>query len=163
MHTGTEPISRFIYTTYIRTTPERLWEALISPEFTRQYWYGMYQESVWERGAAWQMRSAAGEITDTGEIVEADKPHRLVLLWRHERDPEAQDEGHSRMKMQLEPEGDLVKLTVLHEIGRAESKLIGMVSNGWPRILSSLKSLLETGEPLVARTSPCAAQVPAQV
>ena len=75
-------------------------------------------------------------------------PKKLVLTWRHEILPEIQAEGHSRLTYELESKGEAVKLTLIHEIDKPESKLIQAVSNGWPAILSSLKSLLEIGEPL---------------
>jgi uncharacterized protein YndB with AHSA1/START domain len=85
---------------------------------------------------------------DGGEILELDAPKRLVLTWRHEMQPEKKEEGYSRMSYELEPKGEMVKLTVVHEMDRGQSKFIQAVSNGWPTILSSLKSLLETGEAL---------------
>jgi uncharacterized protein YndB with AHSA1/START domain len=140
--------SRFVYVTYIRTTPEKLWRALIEPEFTRQYWVETRQESEWKPGSPWRIVVPDGRSTDSGEIIEIEPPRRLVLSWRNELFPEAYAEGHSRLTYELEPKGDTVKLTVIQEIDRPDSKLIGKTSTGWPKILSSLKSLLETGEPL---------------
>ncbi len=140
--------SRFVYVTYIRTTPEKLWQALIDPEFTRRYWMDTVQESEWKVGAAWQIRIPDGRIANRGEILEIDPPKRLVLSWRKEFVPALRAEGYSRMTYELEPLGDAVKLTVIHEIDRPDSKLIAAVSGGWPIILASLKSLLETGESL---------------
>jgi uncharacterized protein YndB with AHSA1/START domain len=140
---------RFVYVTYIRTTPEALWEALIRPEFTRRYWSGVWQDCAWEVGASWKMMFPDGRVADAGEVVEYDPPRRFALSWRNEFKPELREEGFSRATFTLEAAGDVVKLTVLHEIDRpAPSKFIQAVSNGWPSILSSLKSLLETGEPL---------------
>jgi uncharacterized protein YndB with AHSA1/START domain len=140
--------SRFVYVTYIRTTAEKLWRALREPEFTRQYWVGTWQESEWKVGAPWRIILADGRVADMGEILEYEENRRLVLTWRNEFIPEAHAEGYSRLTYELESKGDRVKLTIVHEMDKPESKLIGMVSNGWPAILSSLKSLLETGEPL---------------
>ncbi len=140
--------SIFNYVTYIRTTPERLWQALTAPEFTRQFFFGIVMESDWKAGAEWKAIGSDGEVKDSGEILEIDPPRLLVLKWRNEFKPELKAEGYSRLSYELEPQGELVKLTVLHQMDRAGSKLIGAVSNGWPMILSSLKSLLETGEPL---------------
>ncbi len=89
-----------------------------------------------------------GRVADDGEILELEPQKRLVLSWRNHLFPEAHAEGHSRLTYELEPKGDTVKLTLIHEIDKPDSKLIGMTSNGWPAILSSLKSLLETGESL---------------
>jgi uncharacterized protein YndB with AHSA1/START domain len=140
----------FVYVTYIRTTPEKLWRALIEPEFTRQYWFEARQESEWTPGASWRMTVPDGRVIDSGEVLEIEPLRRLVLAWRHELDPELRAEGYSRMTYLLEPQGDVVKLTVMHEIDVPDSKFISAVSNGWPQILASLKSLLETGAPLEA-------------
>ena len=89
-----------------------------------------------------------GRVADSGEIVEIDPPRRLVLTWQNHLFAEANAEGHSRLTYELQPQGEAVKLTLIHEMEKPDSKLIGMVSTGWPAILSSLKSLLETGQPL---------------
>jgi uncharacterized protein YndB with AHSA1/START domain len=139
--------SRFVYVTYIRTTPEKLWQALIDPEFTRQYWVGTWQESEWKPGASWKIMIPDGRVADSGEVLEIEPNRRLVLRWRNEF-TELREEGYSRMTYELEPQGKSVKLTVIHEMDHPESKFIGRVSEGWPMILASLKSLLETGESL---------------
>ena len=147
--------SRFVYVTYIRTTPEKFWQALLDPEFTRQFWVGTRQECDWKAGASWKLMLPDGRVGDSGEVLEFDPPRRLVLSWRNEFKPELHEEGYSRMTYALGPQGGSVKLTVLHEMGKPDSKLIEGVSNGWPHLLSSLKSLLETGESLVeTRTWP---------
>ena len=137
---------RFVYVTFIRTSPEKLWDALTKPEFTRKYWFGSTQDSTWEPGSSWQLKAPDGRLTDSGKVIEIDKPRRLVLSWQHQMMPEMKAEGESRATYELEPQGDVVKLTVTHEIGKKDSKLIKGVSGGWPIILASLKSLLETGE-----------------
>jgi len=138
--------SRFVYVTYIRTTPEKLWQALIQPEFTRQFWVGTWQESEWKPGASWRLMIPDGRVADSGEILEIEPQKRLVLRWRNEFKPELREEGYSRMTYEIEPMGEAVKLTVIHEMDRPGSKFIEAVSNGWPMILSGLKSLLETGQ-----------------
>lgn len=138
--------SSFIYVTFIRTTPERLWSALTSADFMKQYWFGMHFKSEWKAGAQWELLFADGRVGDTGEIVEFDPPKRLVLKWRNEFKPELKAEGYAECTIELEPISDAVKLTVTHSMDRAESKFIEAVSGGWPRILSNLKSLLETGQ-----------------
>jgi uncharacterized protein YndB with AHSA1/START domain len=140
--------SRFVYVTYIRTTPEKLWQALIEPEFTRQFWSQCWQESEWKAGASWRLMIPDGRVGDSGEILEIEPQRRLVLSWRNEFKPEMREEGYSRLTLELEQFGGSVKLTVIHEMDRTGSKLIEAVSGGWPLILASLKSLLETGEPL---------------
>jgi len=136
----------FVHVTFIRTTPEQLSTALTSVDFMRKYWFGMHQETDWQPGSPWQLVFPDGRIADAGEIVEIDPPRRLVLKWRNEFRPELKEEGCSRCSMELEPVADAVKLTVTHTIDRTGSKFIEAVSGGWPRILSNLKSLIETGE-----------------
>ncbi len=139
---------QFIYVTYIRTTPEKLWKALIEPEFTRRFWCNTTQQSEWKPGASWKILMPDGRVADSGEVVEIEPNRRLVLKWRNEFRPELKAEGYSRMTYKLEKEGNSVKLTVIHEIEKEGSKFIEAVSSGWPHILASLKSLLETGESL---------------
>lgn len=140
--------SRFVYVTYIRTTPANLWQALIDPEFTRRYWCETRQESEWKPGASWRNMIPDERVGDSGEVLEVEPHRRLVLTWRNEFIPELRAEGFSRLTYELEQVGESVKLTLIHEIDKPDSKLIEAVSNGWPHILSSLKSLLETGESL---------------
>jgi uncharacterized protein YndB with AHSA1/START domain len=140
--------SRFVYVTYIRTTPEKLWQALVDPEFTRRYWFDTTQQCDWTPGASWQIRIPDGRIANTGEIIDIDPPRKLVFTWRKEFVPELRAEGYSRISYELKPAGEAVKLTVVQEIDRPDSLLIKSVSGGWPQILASLKSLLETGESL---------------
>ncbi|HEX3674752.1 MAG TPA: SRPBCC family protein [Rhizomicrobium sp.] len=148
-------MSQYVYVTYIRTTQQKLWDALTKPEFQKAYWFGMHQETDWKPGSPWQLKFSDGRVADAGEVVEFDPPSRLVLKWRNEFRPELTAEGYSRCVMELASEGGLVKLSITHTMERENSKLIEAVSGGWPRILSSLKSLLETGESLPdARQSP---------
>jgi uncharacterized protein YndB with AHSA1/START domain len=137
--------STHVYVTYIRTTPEKLWSALTDPQFQRQYWFGMHCESGWTPGSPWQLISSSGQVFDAGEIVESVPPRRLVIRWQHQNKPELKAEGPSLCTMELEPTGAAVKLSVTHTIEREGSKLIEAVSGGWPKVLSNLKSLLETG------------------
>jgi uncharacterized protein YndB with AHSA1/START domain len=140
--------SEFIYVTYIRTTPEKLWRALTEPEFTRKFWCDTVQECDWKPGASWRLVIPDGRVADTGEVVEIEPNKRLVLTWQNHLFPEMTAEGYSRLTYELEPTAGTVKLTVTHTMDRSESKLVKAVSNGWPMILASLKSLLETGESL---------------
>ena len=138
--------STFVYVTYIRTTPQRLWSALTTDtEFMKRYWFGVHCESGWTAGSPWKMLSDEGNILDSGEILESDPPQRLVIRWQHQKMPELKAEGDSRCTMELEPSGPAVKLTITHTIEREPSKFISAVSGGWPKIISNLKSLLETG------------------
>jgi uncharacterized protein YndB with AHSA1/START domain len=140
--------SRFVYVTYIRTTPEKLWKALIDPEFTRRFWNETWQDCEWKPGATWRLMIPDGRVADAGEVVEIEPQRKLVLRWRNEFMPELREEGYSRMTYEIEKKGESVKLSVIHEMERGGSKLIDAVSGGWPMILSSLKSLLETGQAL---------------
>src|SRR5262249_61292422 len=112
------------------------------------YWAATWQESEWKRGAPWKILAPDGRVADSGEVLEIEPHRRLVLSWRNQLFPETHAEGYSRLTYELETVGESVKLTVVHEIDKPDSKLIGMGSNGWPHILASLKSLLETGESL---------------
>jgi uncharacterized protein YndB with AHSA1/START domain len=138
--------STFLYVTYIRTTPEKLWSALTEDvEFMKQYWFGVHCESQWKAGSSWKMVHPDGRILDAGEIVEAEPRKRLVIRWLHQDKPELKAEGESFCTMELEALGTSVKLTITHTIDREPSKLIEAVSGGWPKVVSNLKSLLETG------------------
>jgi uncharacterized protein YndB with AHSA1/START domain len=137
--------SSFVYVTYIRTTPERLWSALIDPEFAKQYWRGAYPVADWKVGGSWKLMLPDGRVCDAGEIVAFEPNKKLVLRWRNEFMPELKAEGWSVCIMEIEQSDAAVKLTVTHSIELAASKLIGAVSGGWPQVLSNLKSLLETG------------------
>jgi uncharacterized protein YndB with AHSA1/START domain len=140
--------SQFVYVIYIRTTPEKLWKALLDPEFTRQYWVETWQDCQWQPGASWRLMIPDGRVGDAGQVLEIYPQKRLVLSWRCEFMPDLRAEGYSRMTYELEQQGDSMKLTVIHEMDIPDSKFIESVSSGWPSILSSLKSLLETGESL---------------
>jgi uncharacterized protein YndB with AHSA1/START domain len=139
-------MSQFVYVTYIRSTPQKVWDALTMPEFQKIYWFGTVQDCAWTKGAPWKMVLQDGTIADAGEVLEIDPPKKLVLKWQNQFRPELKAEGWSRCEMDLEPQDGLVKLTITHSIEREHAKFIEAVSGGWPRILSSMKSLLETGE-----------------
>lgn len=141
-------MSRFVYVTYINTTPEKLWGALTKPEFTRQYWAGTHQESAWTNGAPWNIVTPDGRVVDIGKVVEIERGRRLVLDWAHVFPSELSAEGVSRCTYDIEQVQGAVKLTITHELDLPNSKLIDAVANGWPHILASLKSLLETGKAL---------------
>jgi uncharacterized protein YndB with AHSA1/START domain len=140
--------SRFVYVIYIRTTLEKLWQALIDPEFTRRYWNETWQESDWEPGSSWRILNPDGHVTNSGKILEIESQRRLVLSWLNEFKPELREEGYSRLTYEIVKPGASVKLTLIHESDNPDSKFIAAASEGWPLILASLKSLIETGEPL---------------
>jgi uncharacterized protein YndB with AHSA1/START domain/DNA-binding transcriptional ArsR family regulator len=135
-----------VYEVYIRTTPERLWQAITDPQLTRQYWHGALSHSTWEPGARWTSESADGEVYLDGEIVEIDPPRRLVQTFHVVHMPEAAADAPSRVTWEITPMGDACRLSILHEgMGPATAEY---VSGGWATITSGLKTLLETGEPL---------------
>jgi uncharacterized protein YndB with AHSA1/START domain len=138
--------SAFVYVTYIRTTPEKLWSALTDTDFMQQYWFNMRVESDFKKGSPWKIVFPAGRVADSGEILESVAPKRLVIKWRNEFKPELKAEGYAICTMDIEPAGGAVKLTITHTIDKKNAKFIEAVSGGWPKILSNLKSLLETGE-----------------
>jgi uncharacterized protein YndB with AHSA1/START domain len=146
--------STFVYVAYIRTSAERLWSALTTPEFIQQYWFGMRCESSWTEGSPWKLLFEDGRVADKGEIIAAEPPRRLVIKWHNEWKPEFKAEGDSLCTFDIEAVPDVpsaVKLSITHSMARQDSKFIEGVSGGWPRIVSNLKSLLETGA--VALTS----------
>ncbi len=137
--------SKFVYVTYIRTSRERLWHALTTREVIEQYRFGMSVESEWQVGSAWRMY-ADGSLMDSGEILESVSQTRLAMSWLNEWKPEFKAEGHSRCVYEIEPTGACAKLTLTHSIERPDSSFIAAVSQGWPMVISNLKSLLETGD-----------------
>jgi uncharacterized protein YndB with AHSA1/START domain len=149
--------STFVYVTYIRTTPEKLWWALTDADFMTQYWSGTRGESAWTTGSPWKLVSRDGQVTDAGEIVEADPPRRLTIRWQHQNKPELKEEGASICTMALEPFGSAVKLSITHSIDRDPSKLVQAVAGGWPKVLSNLKSLIEAGTVALDTPFPAAA------
>jgi uncharacterized protein YndB with AHSA1/START domain len=141
-----------VFEIYIRTTPERLWEAITDPEIRSKYNFGAGVKSDWTPGSRMEMTAGDFDLGE-GEILEIDPPRRIVIRWQGEWKPEFKAEGPSRCTLALEPLDGTVKLTSTHEIERPESKFITAVSEGWPLVLSNLKSLLETGEVAIT-TSP---------
>ncbi|HEY3470899.1 MAG TPA: metalloregulator ArsR/SmtB family transcription factor [Amycolatopsis sp.] len=155
------PMNEFAYTTYINTTPERLWQALTEPEFTKQYW-GVAFETDWKKGSPMVWSENGAKTTDAGQVVlESDPYRRLSYTWHtftsewakssgvdEETLAKLRQESRTKVTFTLEPHGELVKLTVLHDGFDPDSTVLAMCSQGWPALLSSLKTLLETGVPL---------------
>ncbi len=139
--------SEFVYVTYIETTPEKLWEALTSIEFTRRYWFNTEVRSDWKVGSPVAL-VMDGKPTDVGEILQADRPLRLAYTFKHVSDEELKKEPASKVVFTLEPHGTVVKLTLTHEGFVDGGKMLDGISKGWPAIMASLKSLLESGKPL---------------
>ncbi|MEV0810060.1 metalloregulator ArsR/SmtB family transcription factor [Micromonospora sp. NPDC050200] len=161
----------FVYTTYIRTTPERLWQALTEPAFTRRYWGGVALKSEWTAGAPllWQ-DGPDGEFADLGQRVLVAEPYRRLSYTWHGFQPEHAaffgwseeelaarlGERRSTVTFDIAPHGDAVRLTVTHHDFSPDSEMYRAISGqldgsgGWPELLASLKTLLETGDPLPA-------------
>jgi uncharacterized protein YndB with AHSA1/START domain len=144
--------TNFVYVTYIRTTPEKLWAALTQPEFTKAYWAETWQESDWKVGSDWRLMIPDGRVGDVGRILEIDYPKKLIIEWSIDFQPELKAEGPTRVTYLLEDAGTAVKLTLTQETPVTKSKIIDAMSQGWPHLFASLKSLLETGEPLIEST-----------
>jgi uncharacterized protein YndB with AHSA1/START domain len=137
----------FIYVTYIETTAEKLWEALTSSEFSKRYWFNTELKTDWKIGSPFAL-VMDGTTTDVGEVLEFDRPRRLSYTFHHVLSEEARNERPTKVVFKLEPYGKLVKLTLTHEDFEDGSKLLNGISKGWPAILASLKTLLETGTAL---------------
>ena len=151
----------FVYTTYIVTTPEQLWQALTDPAFTQRYWNVTF-ETDWKVGSPITWKFGDVSVAHPEQVVlESDPFRRLAYTWHtftpeharhHGLDDEvlarASSEKRSRATFELQPVGDMVKLTVVHDGFEPGSAVITMISRGWPQVLSSLKSYLETGDPL---------------
>jgi len=157
----------FVYTTYIKTTPERLWQALTEPAFTQRYWGATFQTD-WKAGSTMTWDQLGVTIADPEQVVLESEPYRRLSYSWHSFTPELSESLHlteevreriaaeqrSNVTFDIEPRGDLVKLTVVHDGFEPGSVVASMVSQGWPRILSNLKTLLETGETLPADPEP---------
>jgi uncharacterized protein YndB with AHSA1/START domain len=139
-----------VYSVFIRATPEQVWDGITKPEFTARYFYGSVIDSSYEPGAPYTgwAEDRSMQYVD-GEVIEADRPRKLVTTWRAMYDPETAAEPHSRVTWEIEPAGEHVtKLTVIHDELEAAPKTAANVAGGWSFVLSGLKTLLETGEPL---------------
>ena len=138
--------TEFVYTTYIETSAEKLWQALTDGDFTERYWFGHRVASDWKEGSTYRF-AKQGTPTIEGKVLISDPPRRLAYTW----DPcsaEAKRERISRVTFDLEPRGKVVKLTVIHDELNEAGVTFRNISGGWPMVIASLKSLLETGESL---------------
>ena len=139
---------RFVYVTYIASTPAKVWKALTDGELTRQYWKHT-NEFDWKPGSRWKhvADDGKGTVRLVGQVVEVVPNKRLVLTWGAVEDA-AEQAKHSRVAIDIETVADMVRLTVTHDDLKPGSEMARKISQGWPRVLSSLKSYLETGRPL---------------
>ncbi|WNG45155.1 polyketide cyclase [Archangium minus] len=145
---------QFVYVTYIQTTPEKVWAALQDPEMTKQYW-GMHKNvSDWKVGSSWTHQDyETGEVHLEGKVLEAEPPKKLVVSWGNPGSGTP-----SKVTFLIEPFMNAVRLTVMHDELAEDGKMLESISQGWPAILSSLKSLMETGQPLAMTTRRWAGQ-----
>jgi uncharacterized protein YndB with AHSA1/START domain/DNA-binding transcriptional ArsR family regulator len=137
-----------LFQIYVRCSPEQLWEGITSPDFTRRYFYGTAVQSTWEPGAAFTYLGPDGSTAVEGEVVSAEPPLRLVQTWRVMYDPAAAEEAPTRVTWEIEQMGETCRLTLTHDQFPDGSVVFEGVGEGWPMLLSSLKTLIETGEPL---------------
>ena len=147
----------YVYVTYIAATPERVFDAITKPELARRYW-GHENVSDWAPGSDWQHVRASDERTVelVGKVVEHAPPTRLVITWANASQA-ADPDAYSRVTFDIEPYDDMVRLTVSHEELQAGSGMANGIQKGWPVVLSSLKSFLETGRGLDVFAKPKAA------
>jgi uncharacterized protein YndB with AHSA1/START domain len=143
----TDKSASFVYVTFIRTTPEKVFEAITRPEMARRYWGHENVSEDWRPGSEWQhIRTDGARTVDlVGEVIESDPPKRLVISWANESQKDDPDQ-YSRVTFDIEPQGDVVKLTVAHDELQPGSGMLNGISKGWPHVLSSMKSFLETGQ-----------------
>jgi len=142
-----------VYVTYIASTPEKVWEALTSPEFTTRYFFGRTVESDWRTGSPWSLRKPDGALDVSGVVRESDPPRRLVVTWKVEGPAEFKDLPECVVTYEVEEAGEgVVRLTMTEAHPTPiPAYLLEGGRRGWPVILSGLKSLLETGRPLAVR------------
>jgi uncharacterized protein YndB with AHSA1/START domain/DNA-binding transcriptional ArsR family regulator len=140
-----------VYTVFIRAPQAKVWDAVTKPEFTHRYLYGSEPNTTWKPGSRllWTEHGTGHELVD-GEVIEFDKPNRLVYSWIVKYDPELTDEGPSRVTFELSEKDGLTKVTTIHDDFPSGSKVYDNVAGGWPYILSGLKTLVETGAPMKA-------------
>ena len=138
----------FVYVTYIKTTPEKLWEALTDGEFTRLYWGGRRIQSDWNVGSPVRHAREDGGIDWEGEVLQAQPPRLLSYTFHMQISERHRGDRPSRVTFELQPMGSVVKLTLTHDDFESDSATFETTRHGWPAIISSLKSLLESGSPL---------------
>jgi len=138
----------YVYETFIKAPPEKVWEGLTSPEFTRRYFWRTGIESTWEQGSPVVYKNDEGRLVVEGEVIEADPPLRLSFTWRALWSEELAREAPSRVTFEIEQQGTVCRLRVVHDRFPAGSRTHEEVSRSWSAIVCSLKTLLETGEPL---------------
>ena len=152
MNATAAPTTTQVYRVYIKATPEQIWDAITKPEFTSRYFYGSLVDSTFEAGTPYRSWSPDREkLWVDGEVLDSDPPRRLSYTWRALYDEETAAEEPSRVSWEIEPQdGGISKLTVVHDQLERAPKTAENVAGGWMYILSGMKTLLETGEPLTS-------------
>jgi uncharacterized protein YndB with AHSA1/START domain len=143
---------KFLYVSYIKTTPEELWQALTGSEFTRQYWMGNRVETDWKAGSSVKFIKQDGRLVLLGKVLACEEPKVLSYTWSYQIDEAMRAEKPSRVTFLLErfaSNSELVKLTVTHDEFPDNSLVFPQISNGWPMVLSGLKTLLETKHAII--------------
>jgi len=146
MKTGTD--LKHVYEVYIRTTPDKLWQALTDGKVTRQYFFGGAFKSDWKVGSSMNLNDEAGGTMLKNNIIEIDPPRKLVHTFSAQLEDEQRSDRPSRVTWLIEPMGDVVKLTVSHDDFDDETATFKSTGSGWNAVLSGLKTVLETGQPL---------------
>ncbi len=140
--------NKFVYVSYISAKPDELWKALIDPKTTRKYWQ---HENIsdWKPGSRWEHRRSGkeGALLLVGKVIEFSAPRRLVLTWAFAADEEHEDK-HTRVRIDIESYHKVVRLMVTHDLLEPGSEMQRSIMEGWPKVISSLKSLMEIGKPL---------------
>jgi uncharacterized protein YndB with AHSA1/START domain len=140
---------KFVYVTHINTTPEKLWQALTTADFTQQYWMGQRIQSDWKTGAPVKFTKPDGQIKDIGEVVRFEPPKTLSYTWSGSGcHSDVATEPATRVTFEITDDAGVTTLTVTHDGFEPGSKVFGDISNGWPIVLSGLKTVLETGKAL---------------
>jgi uncharacterized protein YndB with AHSA1/START domain len=148
---------QFVYTTYIETSAEKLWYALTDGDFTERYWFGHRAASDWKAGSPYKFVAPDGHSIE-GKVLISEPPKRLAYSWDSSCSADAKLERTSRVTFDLEPRGKVIKLTVIHDNLDEGGKTLRDISGGWPMVLASLKSLLETGHVPVIDPPPAVAK-----
>jgi uncharacterized protein YndB with AHSA1/START domain len=144
-----------VYTIYIKTAPEKVWQALTSGEFSGKYFFGNAVEVDQRIGGAFIVRASDGSLHISGEVVECERPKKLTVTFNVNWPALIEKLGPTLVTYEIEPAGEAVRLTLTESHDRPLSDdILSGGRSGWPAILSSLKSLLETGEPLVVKLAP---------
>ena len=143
--------SQFVYVTYISSSAEKVWNALMDPEMTRKYW-GHLNVSDWKVGSGWKHEDAStGQIRLVGKVVESTPPRRLVITWAFPADAQ-NPEKNTRVTFDIEPAGKAVRLKVTHDELEPGSEMERGITRGWPVVLSNLKTLLETNQAMETKS-----------